>query len=845
MEDLSLRAAFHRALDPIAPPAPWFAGAVQEQLRARREAYRAARARRRGPFALALPGELGRVAAVALILLLILASLAAFFGVNLYIHRNVPVQFPHALSRGCQSWPYVVTPDGVQWRTSTPRTGDNGGSQRSTDGGATWHDVSPPHLQGYVDGADALCIVDGGHAFAVETVSTCTPTPQCKAASVMYTADGGATWRQGESVAIGESSVSPTLDFFDDSHGWLLTDTGAATIPESKRTVYSTRDGGLHWTQLASGNLGDSSALGRTGFNCANSGMVMTPGGDGWITWDCLLRGAQDIRSAPPVVVTHDGGRTWAAAALSPVPGAVGSTCGAQPPVFSGANGAMPAECNLSGAVVGAYRTSDGGLTWTFGASPATSSTRRFDGATVNFADGVDGFIVHRTGDTADPGSSLYATADGGRTWRTVASGLFPRISVRDYDFVDAKRGYAATDSHLWRTDDGGRTWAVLPPYHSVGFAVCSLAPAPPTSDLELASPLMYGLAAGWDTGARHTTDGGAHWTTTVPKLPTLGTSAYSEYYLDGDYGWIAQAVGSPAACSDHVVVYRTIDGGSSWDRIASVTVPPTSPAAEWSLGIDFLDSKHGWLYASTGVLFRTDDGGAHWGAVGTIASAKPSGCTAGPGVHFTTSTDGWLGLHCYDNSSQNNTPGPYRLLVTRDGGATWAVQTVAASVLTYDSVAPTFFDVRHGYIWDPGYSMLAVTSDGGRSWSVRTLPISGYPCVGKGGTSGFCTNDAIFGMSFLDATHGWALIGTISLPPGGKGSGPIDVAYRFVRTSNGGLTWTVYSRLPTTTSPDGASTSLQFIDSTDAYWLNGTKWLVSHDGGRTWALVFTGTAPQ
>ena len=44
MEDLSLRADFHRALDAVAPPAPWLAGVVRDGLRERRKTVRKTRA---------------------------------------------------------------------------------------------------------------------------------------------------------------------------------------------------------------------------------------------------------------------------------------------------------------------------------------------------------------------------------------------------------------------------------------------------------------------------------------------------------------------------------------------------------------------------------------------------------------------------------------------------------------------------------------------------------------------------------------------------------------------------------------------------------------------------------
>lgn len=806
MEDLSLRAAFHRALDPLAPPAPWLAEAVKQDLRRRRQAQAEAAGRPRTRWS--LTPVMPRLTAALLILALILAGMAAFAALNVYLHHGIPALGPKHAARVCLPIDGFVAPDGSRWQ----------GGQ-------------PPKVRGFLSGSQAECVIDSSHAWVTETASG---APSATIA-VISTANAGKSWSVSEQLPTASPNPSALLDFADENHGWLFTDSGVSTVPNFQRTVYATTDGGLHWTKVASGAGGDGTPLGTTGHACTATGLVMSTAGRGWITWSCIDRGIASSTAVPPVAQTTDGGRTWTAVALPLAEPGAGATCGAQPGAISGLNGVIPFVCTGLEQRAGVYRTVDAGETWAAGDLPFFTRTG------VEFADGLNGYLVRSrripgSGDT----SALFATKDGGKTWAQVATSMFPGRDIAAFGFFDAATGYAVVQQALWFTFDAGRTWTVAPPLRSVGYTLCSQ-PAPAVAaNAPLTAPRMFGTSVGWDAGARRTSDAGAHWSSVSPPFVKLAAAGYGESFLDGDDAWAVESVGSSIACADHVFVYRTTDGGQSWSRVASVNVPVSDAARDWTPAVQFVDRQHGWLFASTGALYRSDDGGVHWTSVSTAVGVNNTGCAAGPGVYFSSASTGWMPLQCpFDG---NNNPGPYRVVVTRDGGLTWSVQTITSAITTYSSVLPTFTDSQHGVIWDPGTMLLAVTSDGGRSWAVRTPPISGYPCVGKGGTSMTCSNDSIAGVSFINPNQGWALIGTFSAP-NGKG-GPYYMTYRLERTTNAGRTWYVQTRFPTRPAPDGAVT-LQFVDANDAFWMDGSRWYQTRDGGRTWTLVFTAVVPQ
>ena len=104
-------------------------------------------------------------------------------------------------------------------------------------------------------------------------------------------------------------------------------------------------------------------------------------------------------------------------------------------------------------------RTADGGTTWTDSNQPLPVPAY----AALNdvfFTDAAHGFIA--TSDSVDntPRGLLFATDDGGQTWRKALE--TPGI-LRSVDFVDHDHGFVAGGTpargEVWATIDGGQTW--------------------------------------------------------------------------------------------------------------------------------------------------------------------------------------------------------------------------------------------------------------------------------------------------------------------------------------------------------------------------------------------------
>ena len=172
--------------------------------------------------------------------------------------------------------------------------------------------------------------------------------------------------------------------------------------------------------------------------------------------------------------------------------------------------------------------------------------------------------------------------------------------------------------------------------------------------------------------------------------------------------------------------IYRTVDGGLTWSAAPAPPNPIPAPPQ-----IDFPSVREGWLVqlpkarGNPRVLFHTSDAGLSWNAVAHLDTAYDVG--------FRDPSTGWLARR-----PQNGSPA---LMVTRDGGVTWATQVlslpVGAAVGDAMTTPPRFIDSRDTklsmQILDLAgdrpprllESYLYSSQDGGESWTAAgRLPL-------------------------------------------------------------------------------------------------------------------------
>jgi photosystem II stability/assembly factor-like uncharacterized protein len=288
--------------------------------------------------------------------------------------------------------------------------GSKGTVLRTTDGGASWRNVSPSGAAGLefrdVEAFDArravvLAIGEG------------------EASRVYRTEDGGATWTESFRNTDARAFYD-CMTFFDRRHGLALSDP-----VDGKFRILSTSDGGRSWKVLP--DTGMPAALdGEFGFAASGQCLVAAGPKDVWLA----TGGGAHAR----VLHSTDRGRTWTAAD-TPIP--AGDPARG---VF-----ALAFRDRAHGLAVGgdyrpdqaspqaAARTSDGGRSWQPAAQPPPA-----------YRSGAAWLPYSRSAALAVGPTGTDLTTDAGRTWRTVDSG--------SYDTVDC-----TPDLGCWAAGEKGR----------------------------------------------------------------------------------------------------------------------------------------------------------------------------------------------------------------------------------------------------------------------------------------------------------------------------------------------------------------------------------------------------
>ncbi len=258
---------------------------------------------------------------------------------------------------------------------------------------------------------------------------------------------------------------------------------------------------------------------------------------------------------------------------------------------------------------------------------------------------------------------------------------------------------------------------------------------------------LQNGWAVGTGGTILKTIDGGKKWKRVTSGTSTLLTSVF---FVDSSNGWVTGAGG---------FLSRTTNGGESWlpqsldtqqalygstlrpqmsdgwsgeearsfTRSMAANIGWNRPAARQrrSMRRTFLTTRKGTIVGALGTVLSTDDGGATWTPQETQHAVTLFD------VFLTDSTTGWA----VGNAGA--------LFQTTDGGAKWVDQTLpcgkTCTRLT-DLLKVRFTSPQEGWIVGER-GMLYRTTDAGLTWS-----------EGKS-----IASSSLFGLSFPDATHGWA----------------------------------------------------------------------------------------
>ena len=197
---------------------------------------------------------------------------------------------------------------------------------------------------------------------------------------------------------------------------------------------------------------------------------------------------------------------------------------------------------------------------------------------------------------------SLVHTTDSGRTWKELPNS-WQHAGPPTLAFLDSDHGWYScsnvdcggiSGSKTFRSTDGGKHWQLISGEGMVAMAFADE---------------NHGIGKSFwidDTGdIVRTLDSGRTWSKIeVPHLKKIERTVF----LSGQTAWITDREG------DDLLLFRTVDGGRSWEE-SRISLPSGWPDVR---EISFVDQNHGWMVLKHSQgdeirLLATTDGGAVW----------------------------------------------------------------------------------------------------------------------------------------------------------------------------------------------------------------------------------------
>jgi len=340
-----------------------------------------------------------------------------------------------------------------------------------------------------------------------------------------------------------------------------------------------------------------------------------------------------------------------------------------------------------------------------------TFSNERF-GAT-SFPEGGYGFA---TSSTLDNGFTF--TNNKGLSWNTLPTNISQISDFFGVEFINTDTGFLYSRYQLGgisRTVDGGGTWSPLTlttqcrsifrvhfVNDSLGFFLSSTNPTP---DAGLTELQIY-----------KSVNSGLSWTNlTILNATILPSGIADFYYLNS----------SVCILVVNNIILRSVDGGFSYDTVK--VIPPSESISLGASPISFVNSQIGYI-AFPSSVYKTIDGGASWQKTAFSFETQDNidnsinfihalsldtvilGCNKGT-VYFTITGGGiWSGVNEIEGVKVNLHPNPAITTITLSG-------TEPGSTATITNL--------HGQV-----VLLSKIEHSGATISVESLPPGLYICI-------------------------------------------------------------------------------------------------------------------
>ncbi len=327
-----------------------------------------------------------------------------------------------------------------------------------------------------------------------------------------------------------------------------------------------------------------------------------------------------------------------------------------------------PLTYYMGAAGGGVWKTENGGTTW------ENKSDKDFNVGTIGaiaVSQSDPNVVYVGTGEapirgvTTSHGDGVYKSTDAGETWTHIGLPKAGQISKVQIHPTNPDTAYVAVQGNIWgpteergiyRTKDGGLTWEqVLKVNDRTGGGDLSMDPTNPR--ILYAAMWQHGRtpwyieSGGPDGGIFKTTDGGDNWEKLSGGLPEMIGKVGVDVSASNPKRIYAVVEGD--MYSEDGGVYRSDDGGKSWNNVSSGRLTHTRAWYYNHITADPVDEDT--VYVMNVPFLKSIDAGKTWAII-----SLPHGDTH----------DTWINPTNNKNMINANDGGA---TVTYDGGKTWS----------------------------------------------------------------------------------------------------------------------------------------------------------------------------
>ncbi len=245
--------------------------------------------------------------------------------------------------------------------------------------------------------------------------------------------------------------------------------------------------------------------------------------------------------------------------------------------------------------------------------------------AVISTADFLEeGRVAAQASQTTTPAPAIDPALFSGLHWRSIGPNRGGRSqAVAGSDSRPFEYYFGATGGGLWKTTDGGQTWHPVSDKFFKTSSVGAVAVAPSNPDVvyvgmgetELRGNVIQG------DGVYKSTDAGKTWTH-MGLERTQTVARVRVHPTNPDVAYVA-ALGNPYGANPERGVFRTKDGGKTWDRVlfrddktgaVDLAMDPKNPDVLYAALWEVFRTPHSLSSGGPGSgLFKSTDGGGHW----------------------------------------------------------------------------------------------------------------------------------------------------------------------------------------------------------------------------------------